>query len=216
MYCIRKDRSSNPPVITNVVILKYCQRGNYQVTFSLPHITFWEPDHSRPPRSTTNRTSGHANAEEPRQMEYIWSKLWWRPHKSNHPEVVFKKVSWKHRKICWKIHMVHLFQWSYKLQVCKFNKKRHWHSYCFENLRRVRLFFSMIATKYQLYRMNRSNSPEVFLGKGILRIYTKFTEEHPCRSVILIKLFTSLLKSHFGMGVLLFISCIFSFEFHEM
>ena len=30
--------------------------------------------------------------------------------------------------------------------------------------------------------------PDVFLGKGVLKIYSKFTEEHPCRSVILIKL----------------------------
>ena len=30
--------------------------------------------------------------------------------------------------------------------------------------------------------------PDVFLGKGVLKIYSKFTEEHPCQSVILIKL----------------------------
>ena len=33
--------------------------------------------------------------------------------------------------------------------------------------------------------------PEVFSGEGVLKIYSKFTEEHPCRSVILIKLQSS-------------------------
>ena len=44
----------------------------------------------------------------------------------------------------------------------------------------------------------RSSSPEVFLRKGVLKICSKFTGEHPCRSVISTKL-----KSHYGMGVLL-------------
>ena len=33
-----------------------------------------------------------------------------------------------------------------------------------------------------------SSHPEVFLGKGVLKICSKFTGEHSCRSVILIKL----------------------------
>ena len=33
-----------------------------------------------------------------------------------------------------------------------------------------------------------SSRPEVFLRKGMLKICTKFTGEHPCRSVISIKL----------------------------
>ena len=41
----------------------------------------------------------------------------------------------------------------------------------------------------------RSSHPEVFLRKGALKICSKFTGEHPC--------FATLLKSHFGMGVLL-------------
>ena len=48
----------------------------------------------------------------------------------------------------------------------------------------------------------RSSLPEVFLGKGFLKICSKFTEEHPCRSAISITLL--------GMGVLLYICCIFS------
>ena len=34
----------------------------------------------------------------------------------------------------------------------------------------------------------RSSHPEVFPGKGVLKISSKCTEEHPCRSVISIKL----------------------------
>ena len=45
-------------------------------------------------------------------------------------------------------------------------------------------------------QIDRSSHPEMFLGKGVLKIYNKFTGEDPCRSVISI-------KSHFGMGVLL-------------
>ena len=54
------------------------------------------------------------------------------------------------------------------------------------------------------------SSPEVFLGKGFLKIYSKFTGELPCRSVISINMYVTLLKSHFSMGFLLQICCIFS------
>ena len=33
-----------------------------------------------------------------------------------------------------------------------------------------------------------SNPLEVFLGKGVLKIYSKFTGKHPCRSAISIRL----------------------------
>ena len=45
----------------------------------------------------------------------------------------------------------------------------------------------------------RSSRPEVFLWRGVLKIWSKFTGEHPCQSAIC----ATLLKSHFGMGVLL-------------
>ena len=41
------------------------------------------------------------------------------------------------------------------------------------------------------------------LVKGVLKIYSKFTGEHPCRNVISLKLQAALLKSHFGVSVLL-------------
>ena len=34
----------------------------------------------------------------------------------------------------------------------------------------------------------RSSRPEVFLRKGVLKTYSEFTGEHPCRSVISIRL----------------------------
>ena len=40
----------------------------------------------------------------------------------------------------------------------------------------------------------KSNHPEVYLGKGILKICSKFTGEHPCRSVISIKLLCSFIE----------------------
>ena len=36
---------------------------------------------------------------------------------------------------------------------------------------------------------DRSNSPEVLLGKGVLKICSRFTRGHLCRSVISIKVF---------------------------
>ena len=51
--------------------------------------------------------------------------------------------------------------------------------------------------------MSRSSLPEVFFGKGVLKICSKFTRGHPCRSVTSIKLQSTLqiCNSHFGMGV---------------
>ena len=39
---------------------------------------------------------------------------------------------------------------------------------------------------------NRGSHPWVFIGKGVLKICSKFTGEHQCRSVILIKLLEQL------------------------
>ena len=49
----------------------------------------------------------------------------------------------------------------------------------------------------------RRSHPEVFLGKGVLKICSKFTGEQPYRSAILKSCEATLLKSHFGTGVLL-------------
>ena len=45
----------------------------------------------------------------------------------------------------------------------------------------------------------RSCPPEVFLGKDVLKICSKFTEEHPCRSMISMKCqsnFTEITRRH--------------------
>ena len=42
----------------------------------------------------------------------------------------------------------------------------------------------------------RSSHPGVFLGKGILKICSKFTGEHSCRKVILIRNFTEIALRH--------------------
>ena len=41
--------------------------------------------------------------------------------------------------------------------------------------------------KYRKIALNRSSHSEVFLGNYVLKICSKFTGEHPCRSVISIK-----------------------------
>ena len=40
----------------------------------------------------------------------------------------------------------------------------------------------------------RSSHPEVFLSKGVLKICSKFTGEHPCQSVISIKLLCNFIE----------------------
>ena len=42
----------------------------------------------------------------------------------------------------------------------------------------------------------------VFLGKMVLKICRKFTEEHPCQILISVDKVAALLKLHFGMGFL--------------
>ena len=42
--------------------------------------------------------------------------------------------------------------------------------------------------------IDRSSRPKVFLGKGVLKICSKFTGEHPCRSAISIKLQSNIIQ----------------------
>ena len=42
--------------------------------------------------------------------------------------------------------------------------------------------------------VNRNSRPGVFLGKGVLKICSKFTGEHPCQSAISIKLWRNLIE----------------------
>ena len=52
-------------------------------------------------------------------------------------------------------------------------------------------------------RIIRGNPTEVFLRESILKICNKFTGEHPCRSLISIKLLYNLIETHFGKSILL-------------
>ena len=66
----------------------------------------------------------------------------------------------------------------------------------FENILEV-----IITMKY-LFAF-RSSCAVVFVGKDILKLYRKFTEERQCRSVISIKFFCIFIEIKLRMGVLL-------------
>ena len=51
-----------------------------------------------------------------------------------------------------------------------------------------------ISPNLPLKGTHRSSRPEVFLGKDVLRIFSKFTGEHPCRSTISIKLLCNFIE----------------------
>ena len=54
---------------------------------------------------------------------------------------------------------------------------------------------SVVSTRSQILLPNyRSSRPEVFLRKGVLKICSKFTGEHPCRSLISIKLLSNFIE----------------------
>ena len=62
------------------------------------------------------------------------------------------------------------------------------------------LFHGLILRGHWSF-LYKSSPPEVFLGTGVLGIYSRFKGKHPCRSVISIKMLCNLLKPHFDMGV---------------
>ena len=47
-----------------------------------------------------------------------------------------------------------------------------------------------------MYKTYRNSRPEVFLGKGALKICSKFTGENPCQSVISICNFIEIILWH--------------------
>ena len=58
--------------------------------------------------------------------------------------------------------------------TCELNLKRTYDA----NLKRV------VQLSVKLSKRYRHRHPVVFLGKGVVKIYSKFTREHLCRSVI--------------------------------
>ena len=73
-----------------------------------------------------------------------------------------------------------------------------------KNIKTIHMPLSQVSSKKQSMNslpgrrkacaVYRSSHPEAFLVKGILKICHKFTEEHPCRSVISIKLLCNFIE----------------------
>ena len=90
--------------------------------------------------------------------------------------------------------------WSILFRTSLTNRKKYLLSLqvtvvLFLNLKRIESHF-FCGNKI---RNDRSSPSEVFLGKGILNIYSKFIGKHLCRSVISIKLqsnFTEIVLQH--------------------
>ena len=74
---------------------------------------------------------------------------------------------------------------SLKKLVLKFSRKR---------LGIIKAWMELLAGILIVNKILRNSSLLVFLGKGVLKICCKFTEKHPCRSVISIKLQSSFIK----------------------
>ena len=71
-------------------------------------------------------------------------------------------------------------------------------------------FHGLYLTSY------RSSHPEVFLGKGVLKICSKFTGEHPCRSAISIKLQCNFIEIALNRTSAWVFSCKFSEYFQNI
>ena len=59
------------------------------------------------------------------------------------------------------------------------------------------LRFPFLPYYQRLLVKDKSSSSYVFSGKGVLKIWSKFTEEHPCQSVTSIKLLCNFIKITF-------------------
>ena len=62
-----------------------------------------------------------------------------------------------------------------------------------------------LVDKFKLLKICRSSHPEAFLGKVVAKICSKFTGEHPCRSVVSLKLqsnFIEIAPKHFPVNML--------------
>ena len=57
-----------------------------------------------------------------------------------------------------------------------------------------RIFLKLLLGLKERLNTFRSSRPEVFLRKGVLKIYSKFTGEHPYRSAISIKLLCNFIE----------------------
>ena len=93
----------------------------------------------------------------------------------------YKQMLW--RQLLFLTHFMPLVFFLYPLKT----SENLWLSDVFRGYRKrpvawnglILLFFT-----YKYKTLTRSGPPDVFLVKGVLRICSKITEEHPCRSVI--------------------------------
>ena len=84
-------------------------------------------------------------------------------------------------------------------------------SYCF--LKHASVWVRAIYIAFQVLIFHttfRSSHSEVFLGKGVLKICSKFTGEHPCQSTILIKFLCNFIEIALRHGYSSVNCCIFS------
>ena len=77
----------------------------------------------------------------------------------------------------------HFTQWETYRELCQTSKMEP-----FANSHLIFHNKLQIGFWIRLWVTNKSSSPEVFLRKGVLKICSKFTREHSCRSVISINL----------------------------
>ena len=70
------------------------------------------------------------------------------------------------------------------------------------SINKAERLYSMVI-KIFLQNCCRSSPPEVFLSKGVLKMHSKFSREHPCRSVISIKLLCTFFKNTYAGHLLL-------------
>ena len=58
----------------------------------------------------------------------------------------------------------------------------------------ILIYYSAVSLPVFESDISRNSHPEVFLEKGVLKICSKFTGEHPCQSVISIKLLCNFIE----------------------
>ena len=93
--------------------------------------------------------------------------------------------------------------WNYKLLWTKENRTLGTFVDLLPNALIAEIFGIMSILTHKLeqyYWVFRSSHPEVFLREGALKICSKFTGEHPCRSVISIKLQSNFIEITFRHG----------------
>ena len=85
------------------------------------------------------------------------------------------------------------FMW--RRNICSYFPSKYFFI-CIFHLCAYVVYFFLHLVIYSLFYKNifRSSHPDVFLVKGVLKICSKFTEEHPCRSLISIKLQINLIE----------------------